>query len=247
MSPTNGSPHVFPANQEHAGVRAAVLIYFFSSLFLIVWILNLLLTTHDGSRPDLANLLVCGGTLPLALGTTWLLERLLKRYWPSGDQVMVDATAVRMQRGKELNEEIQWAEMPHLLFWFFTLSGFQRGGRERRVARNWVCLAAQIQQGQRHLIAYTYAPPRQAAAMHALIGSGSEFYEIVPKTVYTPSIGSRITPPTRPEIPASVLAGKDGLYWLAERNRWQDGLELTPADFEKLLGLINPHHVTRSQ
>jgi hypothetical protein len=43
--------------------------------------------------------------------------------------------------------------------------------------------------------------------------------------------------PARPELPTEVIAGESGRYWLAERNRWQEGVELAPGDFETLLAL----------
>ena len=43
---------------------------------------------------------------------------------------------------------------------------------------------------------------------------------------------------TRPDLPSDLLAGEDGRYWIAERRRWDEGLELTADDFIALVDFI---------
>jgi hypothetical protein len=237
MSAHNGKTS-FPANQEHPGLRAVVLLFFFGAVFLFIWLLNLLLTNPDGSRADLANLILCGGTLPLAFGATWVLEKLLKRYWPSGDGLEIAGQVLTAHFRDGPPREIDLQSPPVTLYWEFTLRGFQRGGRERRVARNWVCLALQLTQGKQRIIVHTYLPSRKAEQLRERVKAEVQFHQINPAEVYDTSLGNRITPPTRPEIPAAVLAGGDGRYWLAERTRWQEGLELSPDKFTQFLQFL---------
>jgi hypothetical protein len=50
-----------------------------------------------------------------------------------------------------------------------------------------------------------------------------------------------------------VIAGESGRYWLAERNRWQQGVELTQPDFRVLLekmrgpAAVNPYRLPAGQ
>ena len=69
------------------------------------------------------------------------------------------------------------------------------------------------------------------------------FHPIDPGDVYDTSLLSRVAIPSRPELPADVIAGKDGRYWLAERERWQYGLELTQSDFDKLLAHVHQYDI----
>jgi hypothetical protein len=116
--------------------------------------------------------------------------------------------------------------------WFFRLRGYARGGKERRMPASWLCLACQLQQGEVKLILFTFMPPARAQALL------SDFHEIKPAEVYTRSVKDRLVAPSRPTVPAATLAGKEGRYWLAERNRWQEGAELTAADFETFIQAI---------
>jgi hypothetical protein len=43
----------------------------------------------------------------------------------------------------------------------------------------------------------------------------------------------------RPEIPSNVLLGEQGPYWLAEKRRWTEGLELDQGDFEAFISLVD--------
>jgi hypothetical protein len=59
-------------------------------------------------------------------------------------------------------------------------------------------------------------------------------YEIKPAELFAGGFTSRFALPARPQLSAQLLAGPGGRYWLAERNRWQEGVELTPDDFSLL-------------
>ncbi len=56
--------------------------------------------------------------------------------------------------------------------------------------------------------------------------------------LYDNTMRSRIGPPSRPDIPNRLLQSKDGRYWLAERRRWEYGIELTPDDFGTLMRVV---------
>jgi hypothetical protein len=39
-------------------------------------------------------------------------------------------------------------------------------------------------------------------------------------------------------VTTDLLRGKDGRFWLAEQRRWQQGIELTPDDFETFIDYV---------
>jgi hypothetical protein len=55
------------------------------------------------------------------------------------------------------------------------------------------------------------------------------------------SVKNWLSAPSRPSLPANMLTGKEGPYWLAERRRWQEGMELTQQDFELFLQEVDQH------
>ena len=116
--------------------------------------------------------------------------------------------------------------------WYFRLSGYPRGGRERRVSEKWLCLCTELQQDEERLSTFAFISPEDAAAWTSPTnGKSATFHIIDPGEVYDKGVRSRFGPPSRPNVPTSLLHAKDGRYWLAERRRWEVGIELTPQDF----------------
>jgi hypothetical protein len=68
----------------------------------------------------------------------------------------------------------------------------------------------------------------------------NRFLELRPSEYIQGSVFRRwLTPPSRPEIPTKVLVGKQGHFWLAERRRWNEGLELEIEDFFVFMEEVN--------
>jgi hypothetical protein len=101
-------------------------------------------------------------------------------------------------------------------------------------------MAVQVQQDESKVVFYSFQSPK---AREKLLES-RKFQLLDPTEVYDRSLVSRVTLPTRPEIPPEIIAGKDGRHWLAERERWRSGLELTPQDFWSLLEEIESYEIT---
>jgi len=235
MASSIDTPLILHADREHSGIRAVILL----ALIVFLWISFIaarLALAALFPQSDYLGLLSCLSAFPLALLLVWVLEQGLKRVWPSGRKLMLDESGIRVQAPGHGERVFVWSGNLTNLNWFFRLSGFARGGHERRVPKQWLCLACQIQQDENRVIAYTFMPMKRAAAIIQAEHPAARFNQIFPAEVYDTSFRSRIGPPTRPEIPTSVLASHDGRYWLAERRRWNEGFELAPADFETLLG-----------
>lgn len=244
MSAAVKGPIVLHADQEHSGIRLVIFIALFIGYFLGFQLVSWLLETFaPAALLDYTIFLSCVGGLPIALLIIWLLEKGLKRVWHSGLSLLLDEQrlTVHDRRGGDAAETpaLRWADNLSQLNWYFRLQGYPRGGRERRVPVKWLCLATELQQDERRLSVYSLMPPEAAVAFTENPKQG--FHILNPVEIYDNSMRSRIGPPSRPQIPNRLLQSKDGRYWLAERRRWEYGIELSPGDFAILM-----HHVAAS-
>ncbi len=238
MMTTETTPIILRADQEHSGIRTAV----FLSLFLILILLFILIRTIWGTLspaglPDFSFIVTCLLSLIFGLAAVYLLEQLLKKYWSSGRRLILDEATIHTENKVEESVIIKWAHTPAQQSWWFYLKGFQRGGRERRLPKDWVCVATQLQEADKRIIVFAYLPPKKVTQWT----EQEPFQQIIPAEVYKSGVSSRLNLPSRPPIAASVLAGKDGRYWQAERNRWTDGYELTGKDFETFMDFVTSH------
>lgn len=230
MTVTTSSPTILYADQEHDRLRMVVVFVILLGVYIGYQIMRGLFGLA-GNTADYIYVLSCAGGLPIGLAISWVVEQGLKRVWHSGNSVKLDDTGLHLRVREAEDQIIEWQHHVGMTNWYFQISGYVRGGRERRVPTKWLCLASQIRQEDQRVIIYTYMPPRKAAAWLAEENSDIAFYEIKPRDIYTSTLRDRFLAPARPEIPKQVLAGKDGTYWLAERRRWSEGVELTPEDF----------------
>lgn len=237
---------VLYADQEHGGIRLVVLITLFITyilgFLLVFWLIR---SFAPPTIADFAVFISCVGAVPLAVLAIWITERSLKGVWHSGLSLTVNQTGVFVEDtrdgGQALTPEappvINWSLPFAQLNWYFRLSGYPRGGRERRVPDKWFCICTELQQDENRLNVFSFMPPDQAADWIEDSPTGkSSFQMINPNEIYDSSFRSRIGPPSRPTIPTSLLHSKEGRYWLAERRRWLTGIELIPEDFAFVMG-----------
>ncbi|WP_420643003.1 hypothetical protein [Candidatus Leptofilum sp.] len=232
------NPRILHADQEHTGLRTAVFALLFLSLIVAFLGLRALLRAVGTDWiVDYAFALSCFGAFPVAVGIIWVAERYMKQVWPSGRTVTLISNGVTVQTeaGNQVTLTQEQGVVP--LAWHFDLQGWQRGGRERRVPQNWTCLAVELKASKEQIIVFTYLPPDQADQW---LGQKTPFafHQIHPQRIYDSSWRKRLAGPRRPEIPAEIITGKDGPYWLAERRRWIDGFELPPEEFETFMNHI---------
>lgn len=247
MTTSDSQPVVLHANPEHAGLRFAVI----AILGVLVWLCFVLIRAlvtrfAPQSLLDYTFALSCTLAVLLALAISWGVEALLKRYWHSGEQIILDVDGIRRVRkagpvtDSTANSDVsmRWNLPMSRAFWYFRLKGYARAGREKRVQSSWLCLAAELQQDDTRLSVYTYMPPRKAAALLESFEQTEPFYELPMAVLYEEAGKKRRGAQTRPEIPAKWIHGKEGRYWIAERRRWQGGAELQPEDFVSLLNYV---------
>lgn len=234
------TPLILHAEPEHDGIRITVLFSLVVGLvvgFLAVGQIIRLL--NGGSIPDYVLIASCFGSLPISFAIVWLTESTLKRIWRSGITLtLTPPGTLTLRTGQGEEKTVSLHDELHQTNWFFSMKGYPRGGRERRVDKGWFCLACELQQDEEQLIFYAYAPAKIATQWAENGAVTPPFQQIYPPELYDTSIRGRMGPPTRPTIPPEVVRGANGRYWLAERRRWTQGLELSTADFATLLTFI---------
>jgi hypothetical protein len=230
MISSTSYPIVLHADREHRGVRFGVVAILFVTFWLSYFVISLILRRLF---PDLPSVVVlsCIGAIPLSLLVTAAGEAALKRRWHSGRYLRLEEDRIVLRRPAYEDVSLDRSHGIHQLRWLLPLAGYTRGGRERRISSKWFCLAVQMQNEEERIVVFTYAPPKKKDKILAEY----ELLELDPGRVYDTSFSARFRPPSRPEIAPEVIAGKEGQYWLAERQRWRDGVELEPSDFEVLL------------
>jgi|CXWK01.1.fsa_nt_gi hypothetical protein len=256
-------PVILHADQDHSGLRLVIFLALFIGLipgfFLARWLLS---TLAPPAVLDYLTFLSCVGAIPLALLFIYGLEKLLKRVWRSGlslelnergivvydrrgegsrgqgpgarEESNAPASSSALEPGTwNLEPAIRWHGNLSHINWYFRLSGYPRAGQERRVPAKWLCLATELHQDGARLNVFTLMSPERAAPF--IDNPRLAFQRLNPAELYDRSARGRLGPPSRPLIPNSVLHTKDGRYWLAERRRWEYGVELTPDDFTTLM------------
>lgn len=239
MTPTSSTPIVIYADQEHGAIRFAVLFILLATFVLAFFLLSLLLRSSSlGLASEYWFPLSCFAALILSLATAAAGEAAMKRTWLSGNSVIINERGIQAKLSRDESKVVDWSKSVVATKWYFELKGYRRGGREKRVPGSYNCLACQLQQDDDRFIVHSYLAQKQAIPLI----EKADFHEIRPAELQEGSVLPRLyTAPERPTLPRSVLTGNDGRYWLAERRRWTEGLELTPDDFELLM-----NHVTRN-
>jgi len=231
---------VLHANQEHASVRFLVLVILLVVFVIAFFVLNGLLTGMTGSLiAEFSLALSCVGGLIVGISFAGLGEYIMKRTWPSGFYVSLDDRGVEANLPDGERLALEWSKRFWMLKWHYSLKGYPRGGRERRVSSRTTCVACQLQQDEVRFIIFAYLPMERAKK----IVDDADFHEIKPGEYYERGrFGMRFRTPDRPQVPTSVLTGREGPYWMAEKRRWTEGLELTSKDFEQFLSVVNQHN-----
>ena len=227
------------ADQEHSGIRVTIVLVLVAAFVLTFALVSALLNAFpENGISDYVLPISCVIGLLAALAIAGAAEHLLKQRWHSGRMVVLGDDGIEASLAGDSTISIDWTKRMAATKWYFSLKGYPRGGRERRVPASWLCLACQLQQDEHRLVVFGYLPPSKAE----LLLEGEAFHQIRPPELY--DLGPfrrRLASTDRPKLPASLLTGKDGPYWLAERRRWASGLELTAEDLATFVEVVDSH------
>lgn len=250
MSADEYTPTILHADPEHGGLRFVVIIVLIVNLFVGFLLIQLFLSlfASDTILIEFATVLSCTLAIPLALGLSWVVENILKREWHSGKSITLDDNTLVFQYPREDDEESEvkvsqktfdLSKRVVALYWYFSLKGYPRAGRERRVSNKWFGVACQLQQDETRFIAFCYMPPQSIEKWVNKKNSSEPFVKISLAEVYEQAGQKRRSSASnRPSIDASLLTSSEGRYWLAEQRRWKIGAELSESDFEILTNYI---------
>lgn len=233
---------VLHADPNHPKLQLTVVLLLLAFWLLVWWALNGLWTAVWPTQTNFKFILNCTGSLILALALMWVVENQLRRVWHSGRKLQLDPHGIELYNPDQPPLSLPWQAETRQLRWHFVLKGYKRGGSERLLPEGSICLAVQLQQPNGRLIVYSYFSAKAAQPWLQANGRGP-FYAIVPAAIYPQARRfGYFSPPRRPDkIPADILAGTDGRYWLAEQRRWQEGFELSTVDFEKFMQQLNQY------
>ncbi|MEM7333624.1 MAG: hypothetical protein AAF490_16160 [Chloroflexota bacterium] len=241
--PSSATLHV---NPEHGGLRAVIVFSLIISAILgFAFIRQILGIINDGF-PDYTVIVSCFGGLFISLITIWVVERILKRTWHSGQKIELDEKGITLVNRVENDLPLKWNGDISGRHWTFGMAGYNRVARENRLPKNWLCLASMIQDGDKRLVVYTYLSPDKREDFLNGTAGNLAYHTIDPKEVFESSMRLRVGPTFYPAIPASILTGPNGRYWLAEKRRWEHGLELSIEDYEMFVTFVS-HYLTEQE
>jgi hypothetical protein len=233
---------ILHADREHSGIQFIMPLIIFAAwvgAYLLIDRLVLEPLSNGGNlggyRPFVR--IVLSVVLGLAIGG--LVESVLKRTWSSGRQLRLDADGLTIaDKGKD-SQKIQWGHRINVLLWQYPVRGHSRGGRERRVPASHSLYACRLVQDEAVAIAHSYLSPRQQRDLV----EPALFVELEISQIKESGVLKRFSPPERVTIPPALLTGKHGQLWAAEKERWQVGFELDPADYAILIGELMHHGI----
>ncbi|MCC6802778.1 MAG: hypothetical protein IT319_07835 [Anaerolineae bacterium] len=205
---------VIPVDTEHGGIRLVVILTFIGIWAVSFFIINALI------RSEGIGVLAIFLGFPVAYGITALLERFLKKRWPSGRYVEIDRNSIRLKKRGVLQAEVLSEDPATTLLWTFKIS------KRARVPKGWSMLACAIQHENESLSIYTFMSPAQVESFDM----ASQFKKLV-----APRKG-KDNEDMREDL---RLAGEQRRLRDAENHRWMFGAEMTPTDFMNYLSRLN--------
>jgi hypothetical protein len=230
------------ADREHSGIQFTmplIILAAWVGVYLLIDPLLLEPLSDGGDLGGYRSIVRIVLTIVIGLAIGELVESLLKRTWSSGRQLRLDADGLTVAEKGKSSRRIQWGKRVNTLLWQYPLRGYSRGGRERRVPASHSLYACRLLQDEVAVIAYSYLAPRQQKAQV----EPAHFVELDMSQLREPGVLKRFSPLERPAIPPVLLTGKHGQLWAAEKERWQVGFELDPADYAILIGELMHHGI----
>ncbi len=231
---------VFQLNQDHRGISIAAPIILILLILISYRVFYRVLPLIFGGRSAEYIFIALFASLFGSALILWVADPLLKKMLPSGHALTVDSNAKSLTYA--VNEEVQQVleNKPdwQMTKWFFRMGRFVKSGRERQIPNGWYCLAVSLKAEAEELTLFCYAPPRKQRVLANLFNWNeiSMFETLDEKR--NPNLPIMRPPTLAPSIPSRLLVGDKGHIWLGERKRREDGLEMSPKDFQQLLSYL---------
>lgn len=204
-----------PVDPEHAALRVTVLLS-----FLIVTVVGYLVVDRLAPQQGFINLL--GLIIGLVAGTIiiQILDRVLKKTWPSGRVVEIDNHQIRLSKGGQAQFTIDGSQHVNVLMWRFEIT------RRARAPKGWYVVSLALNQEDEYLTVYTFMSAKDFDAL-------AFKDEFVPLTS-TKGQKNDATQDLR-------AAGQERRLRTAESFRWMSGGELSKEEFVTLIEALQQH------
>ena len=212
--------HRLPVDVGHLRIRMVVPLLAVIGFFLVLWLVPVLLSVLN-----LQDTMVTTLVLPLAVGgavgAAYLGDRLLKRRWSSGREILLDDMYLVLRDRKVGEKVVAWSGRVNLLTWRFVVA------RRGRIPKGFHCLAMQITQDDEQVTIYTFCDPKKLE----LIEEDDRF---------TPLASRSVVKDDRLNL---RVAGHQRRLLQAEDDRWRTGAELVLEDFLTLWNHVREQRV----
>jgi hypothetical protein len=202
----DGSSLILPVDPEHSALRVSVIGILILSTIVGFVAFNALIPGEGVNF--IAGILAFAGGVTI----TWLLERYLKKRWPSGRTVAIQNSSIQIRSKGQVQQEIDASKHVNVLYWRFKI---KRGSR----MKGWFVIACALEQDSKYLSVYTFLSPDRAS---------------------TPTIANRFKMllPNKEADKDLRLAGEQRRLRSAEEHRWIHGAEMNSTDFEAFLAQL---------
>jgi len=213
---------IFPLDRYHLGIRMAVLLTMFIGAFLGLFLIMPFVTDALGLTqvPDICVSLI--GAIVIGVGGSWLVEQGLLNIWRSGKWLVLDDNHVEIRTRRSQPISINWAGHINVQTWYFVVT---RG--RALVPRGWYCLACRLAQDEQIVLLYTFTKPDEAQKL----SQWPAFEQL---------ISSKRAPKLGEEQLLTKVAEQSQLR-IAEKERWENGVEMASKDFFELVKEMDAH------
>jgi hypothetical protein len=217
--PATGTATSWPVDAEHGGLRVSVF-----GIFILAWIVGYFIISLIIPGTGV-NIIAVGGGFVIGYAASFVLERLLRKSWPSGRHLDADARGVKLMRKATVEQEVRTNEDPvSVLMWRFETP------RRSRVPKGWYVLGFAFEQDEKLLCLYTFMSPKDFKAFDM----GERFTALKSRKKE-----GRNKSGGRDDL---MMAGEQRRLYQAENQRWQDGAELTQPDFKSFLETVKQNY-----
>jgi len=204
-------PKQFPVDALHAGIRVAVTVAFFGTAAVAIFVVPAIAIALKLTG-ILSVLFFVGGVSAISIGGALLVDRTLRKIWPSGRWLKVEQGALVYHDKDGAETVVALNPKARMIVWHFVIQQ-----NRTWVPRGWYCVACQLAQGETQLTPYAFLKPEQAA----MLPRWRAFQEVIPRK----DLVRRDA-----ELPDDQIRLR-----LAERTRWESGIELFADDFHELV------------
>lgn len=198
----------FAVDREHGGIRAVGCITFLIGTIVSFLILNAIISN--------GGLIVLGTALAIAVGLTYGVDRLTKKYWPSSRCIQFLGDVIQLVQADVPQSQIDGGRNVNLMMWHF------EARRHPRVPKGWYVVANALEQDGRYIAAYSIAAPND--------------FETLPLSRLSTQLQRKKS--KRGKARDLRKAGSIRRIEQAEFHRGQDGAEMSLEDYQAYLDYL---------